>query len=80
MTKFIQVNKMYLDLSAEKYFLSEADTLLNVDHILELSPRSTDEKTNRKFVDVSACHVYMSNGDRFYIHGSFDNIKEKIFK
>lgn len=81
MTKFIQVNKMYIDTNSNGtfvYCLSEQDILINTDHILQLKPRKIDDRTNNLFRNVSACEVIMSNGDEFYIHGSFDNIKERI--
>ena len=84
MSKFIQVNKMcyspHPDFSDNVYLLSEVDTIINTDYILQLTPRDTNERTNRMFLNVDACHVIMSNGDIFYVHGSFDHNKEKLLK
>lgn len=83
MSKFIQVNKMYVNTISNGtgvYCLSEQDILINTSHILQLKPRDIDDRTNRLFASVSACEVLMSNGDEFYIYGIFDYNKEKIFK
>lgn len=83
MSKFIQVNRMYVNTinnSVGLYCLSEQDILINTNHILQLKPRNIDDRTNKLFANVPTCEVLMSNSDVFYIHGSFDQIKEKIFK
>lgn len=76
MSKFIQVNKLYY--KDGKYLCSDFDSLLNTDHISEITPRAIDENSNNVFQNKSACHVLMRNGDSFYVLGSLSNIKAKI--
>lgn len=76
MSKFIQVNKLYYKNS--KYIHSDFDSLLNTDEIVELTPRCIDENTNNVFLNKNACRVLMRSGDRFYILGSFSDIKTKM--
>jgi hypothetical protein len=75
MSKFIQVNKMWFD--GKKYQLCEVDSLVNADHIIEVSPRGLEDP-NDVFQGKNACHILMDGGHTFYVRGSFSDIKSKL--